>query len=197
MPQYQAVRCYSCETFQVQQIKKVDKFNCSLCGEKQSVKLVYATNPKASEVRAVVRQLNSERGKVAEERQAPAAHIVFSSEPQLMDITDKWQDFLEAPSQPVEQVDDQDDCSGFVTSLPEGQTKRRRVQSQERSRNTKQETARSVQPAKHQAVAGWASERQTERVQRTFPWAGPAASAPPDTSIGQKMPPRYDMSRNM
>lgn len=38
MPDYQAVRCFLCGAFQVQQVKsKSNKFGCRMCGEKQSV----------------------------------------------------------------------------------------------------------------------------------------------------------------
>ena len=41
MPQeFQVLQCYSCETFQVHQVKKALKWNCKLCGEKQSIKKV-------------------------------------------------------------------------------------------------------------------------------------------------------------
>ena len=45
MPQeFQVLRCCSCETFQVHQVKKVLKWECKLCGQKQSViKVVFNT----------------------------------------------------------------------------------------------------------------------------------------------------------
>lgn len=38
------LRCYACHTFQVQQQKKVNKFVCKMCGEKQSVMKVIASS---------------------------------------------------------------------------------------------------------------------------------------------------------
>lgn len=38
--QFHAVQCFSCSTFQVQQVKKVAKFKCAVCGDKQSVRQV-------------------------------------------------------------------------------------------------------------------------------------------------------------
>jgi predicted RNA-binding Zn-ribbon protein involved in translation (DUF1610 family) len=38
--QFHAVQCFSCSTFQVQQVKKVAKFKCAGCGDKQSVRQV-------------------------------------------------------------------------------------------------------------------------------------------------------------
>lgn len=42
MPQeFHVLQCYSCFTFQVHQVKKSsNKWNCKLCGEKQSIKKV-------------------------------------------------------------------------------------------------------------------------------------------------------------
>ncbi|PSN47731.1 hypothetical protein C0J52_04606 [Blattella germanica] len=43
MPQeLQVLRCYSCKIFQVQIVKKSNKWDCKMCGEKQSLKKVYA-----------------------------------------------------------------------------------------------------------------------------------------------------------
>jgi predicted RNA-binding Zn-ribbon protein involved in translation (DUF1610 family) len=42
MPQvFRVVRCFSCDAFQVDQKKKVNKFSCKICNEKQSVRKVY------------------------------------------------------------------------------------------------------------------------------------------------------------
>uniref|UniRef100_A0A3P9AIJ9 MRN complex-interacting protein N-terminal domain-containing protein n=1 Tax=Esox lucius TaxID=8010 RepID=A0A3P9AIJ9_ESOLU len=35
--EFHVLRCYSCQTYQVQQVKKSKKWNCKMCGEKQSV----------------------------------------------------------------------------------------------------------------------------------------------------------------
>lgn len=41
MPQvFRVVRCFSCEAFQVDQKKKVNKFVCKVCNSKQSVRKV-------------------------------------------------------------------------------------------------------------------------------------------------------------
>ncbi|VDI70533.1 Hypothetical predicted protein [Mytilus galloprovincialis] len=41
MPQeFNVLQCYKCQTFQVHQVKKSTKWNCKLCGEKQSIKKV-------------------------------------------------------------------------------------------------------------------------------------------------------------
>jgi len=63
----EVVRCYSCETFQVQ-IKKTTKktkWTCKICNEKQSLKKVYFTGLGA-ECRKVVKEFNMKRGELAE-----------------------------------------------------------------------------------------------------------------------------------
>ena len=39
--EFQVVRCYSCQVFQVQQVKKDPRWVCKVCNEKQSLKLSY------------------------------------------------------------------------------------------------------------------------------------------------------------
>ena len=42
MPQeFQVLRCFKCETFQVSQVKKSPKWVCKICQEKQTTKHVY------------------------------------------------------------------------------------------------------------------------------------------------------------
>eukprot|EP00117_Sycon_ciliatum_P030040 scpid2278/ scgid23781/ UPF0544 protein C5orf45 homolog len=57
MQSFIVVRCYSCCVFQVQQAKKVNKFACKMCNEKQSVKKVLLRGSGA-ECRRCVQQLN-------------------------------------------------------------------------------------------------------------------------------------------
>ncbi|XP_072923177.1 MRN complex-interacting protein isoform X1 [Hemitrygon akajei] len=58
---FQALRCCSCQTYQVQQVKKSKKWNCKLCGEKQSVLKVYGQGS-GSDCRKHVQKLNLLRG---------------------------------------------------------------------------------------------------------------------------------------
>lgn len=62
MPQeFWGLKCCSCNAFTVQLAKKSPKFNCTLCGFKQPVR-IYAKSNKAADVRAVVQAYNSARG---------------------------------------------------------------------------------------------------------------------------------------
>ena len=62
MPEYVCVCCYSCKRFQACQRRKDGKLNCKLCGEKQTVRKIWACSDKASEIRPVVMRLNAQRG---------------------------------------------------------------------------------------------------------------------------------------
>lgn len=62
MPQeFQVLHCYSCDTYQDHQVKKSTKWNCKLCGEKQSIKKVYGRGS-GYDCRQHVQKLNLMRG---------------------------------------------------------------------------------------------------------------------------------------
>ena len=69
MPQeFQILRCYSCETFNVDIVKKtITKWQCKMCGEKQSIKHVYGTSSSAKDCREMAQALNEKRGEKADE----------------------------------------------------------------------------------------------------------------------------------
>ncbi|KAK9709595.1 MRN-interacting protein [Popillia japonica] len=61
MPQeLHVVRCCTCEAFQVDIVKKIPKWVCKMCGEKQSLKKVYAKGT-GKECREFVQDLNEQR----------------------------------------------------------------------------------------------------------------------------------------
>ncbi|CAD5119464.1 DgyrCDS8070 [Dimorphilus gyrociliatus] len=67
MPQcFHVVKCYSCWTYQVQIVKKVKKFQCKMCGEKQSVKLVIFEGS-AKDCRHIAQDKNLKKGQLFEE----------------------------------------------------------------------------------------------------------------------------------
>ena len=71
MPQkFQILRCFSCETFNVDIVKKANlKWQCKMCGENQSIKNVYGTSDTAKECREIAQQLNQRRGEKMDEIQ--------------------------------------------------------------------------------------------------------------------------------
>nr|XP_032831777.1 MRN complex-interacting protein isoform X1 [Petromyzon marinus] len=69
MVDFQVLRCYACGTFQVHQVKSSSKFTCKMCGEKQSVKKVYAVSS-GKDCRMIVQQLNRSQGEKHDQRAA-------------------------------------------------------------------------------------------------------------------------------
>ncbi|XP_053361465.1 MRN complex-interacting protein isoform X1 [Clarias gariepinus] len=63
--EFHVVRCFSCQTFQVQQVKKSKKWSCKMCGEKQSLIKEYGRGTGA-DCRRHVQKLNSLRGELLE-----------------------------------------------------------------------------------------------------------------------------------
>ncbi|ESO85983.1 hypothetical protein LOTGIDRAFT_69762, partial [Lottia gigantea] len=61
--EFHVLQCHQCKTFQVQQVKKVLKWSCKLCGEKQSVLRVYGRGSGA-DCRKHVQNLNTLRGEL-------------------------------------------------------------------------------------------------------------------------------------
>jgi len=61
--EFHVVRCFSCQTFQTQQVKKVNKFVCKLCGSKQSVRKEYGRG-NGKDCRMHVQKLNVLRGEI-------------------------------------------------------------------------------------------------------------------------------------
>ncbi|KAJ3646695.1 hypothetical protein Zmor_024271 [Zophobas morio] len=61
MPQeFHVLQCFNCDTYQVDIVKKVAKWSCKMCGEKQSLKKVYAKGT-GKECRLLVQSLNEQR----------------------------------------------------------------------------------------------------------------------------------------
>jgi hypothetical protein len=74
MPQeFTALRCFACRVFQVQIAKKANKFNCNMCGEKQSVTKVYGRSYAAKDLRLLIQGYNASEGRAAEEAASAAA----------------------------------------------------------------------------------------------------------------------------
>ncbi|XP_038142582.1 MRN complex-interacting protein isoform X2 [Cyprinodon tularosa] len=67
--EFHVVRCFRCLSFQVQQVKKVKKWSCKLCGEKQSLLKEYGRGSGA-DCRRHVQKLNAMRGTMMEEQEA-------------------------------------------------------------------------------------------------------------------------------
>ncbi|XP_023815308.1 MRN complex-interacting protein [Oryzias latipes] len=75
--EFHVVRCFSCQSFQVQQVKKVKKWLCKLCGQKQSLLKEFGRGSGA-DCRRHVQTLNAMRGAMMEEE-----HCTWASQAQL------------------------------------------------------------------------------------------------------------------
>ncbi|XP_013884996.1 MRN complex-interacting protein isoform X2 [Austrofundulus limnaeus] len=64
--EFHVVRCFGCESFQVQQVKKVKKWTCKLCGEKQTLLKEFGRGS-GSDCRRHVQKLNAARGALDEQ----------------------------------------------------------------------------------------------------------------------------------
>ncbi|KAF2904511.1 hypothetical protein ILUMI_01667 [Ignelater luminosus] len=81
MPQeMHAIRCYNCNAFQVHIVKKVPKWECKVCGEKQSLKKVYGRGS-GKDCRLLVQELNQKRLEASE-----AQSINSCAETDLQDV---------------------------------------------------------------------------------------------------------------
>ncbi|XP_068134202.1 MRN complex-interacting protein isoform X2 [Hyperolius riggenbachi] len=83
---FQVLRCFSCQTFQVHQVKKSKKWACKLCGEKQSLLKVYGQGC-AGDCRHHVQKLNLLRGEV-EEAAHSTAELSWQDEVSEKDSSD-------------------------------------------------------------------------------------------------------------
>lgn len=74
MPQtFLVVQCFQCKAFQSDLEKKSNKWQCKLCGEKQSLQRVYARSHSAKDCRLVVQHYNAARGDILEDEDAERA----------------------------------------------------------------------------------------------------------------------------
>ncbi len=91
MPQeFQVLRCYTCQTFQVHQVKKTLKWNCKMCGEKQSIKKVFGRGSGA-DCRKHVQKCNMLQGEVGQTEPALETEEHFSGVPhQEYDNDGNW-----------------------------------------------------------------------------------------------------------
>ncbi|XP_062380625.1 MRN complex-interacting protein [Sardina pilchardus] len=121
--EFHVLRCCGCETFQVQQVKKAKKWNCKMCGEKQSVIKEYGRGTGA-DCRRHVQKLNSLRGELLEEENENAwsrweedeeceynqEDKGLPSEPHQGDGESRWSKYVETAAA----VDDDDEEEGNI-----------------------------------------------------------------------------------
>ncbi|GLC41875.1 hypothetical protein PLESTM_001261100 [Pleodorina starrii] len=137
MPQqFQAVRCYNCSTFQVQQVKKVQIFFCAVCGEKQTIQHIYAISNAAKDIRLHVQRLNTGTAAIEQAEEAAAWQRLHQvQENEQLDGAHPGRQVESASARAAAcdwtvyaddagpgHADDVDDgqCDGLVTVLPDG-----------------------------------------------------------------------------
>ncbi|KAK3927958.1 MRN complex-interacting protein, partial [Frankliniella fusca] len=106
MPQeLHVLRCFSCRTFQVQIVKKVPKWQCKVCNEKQSVLKVYAKGS-GKDCRQYVQDLNMQQGALAEENSSvnsteyvqneeAETHPEIKNQSNFNNQTSKWSEYID------------------------------------------------------------------------------------------------------
>ena len=110
------------KAFQVTRTTKVSKFSCKLCGAVQSVRRIHGRSAQASDVRAIVSQLNALRHQSAPDVPVHGTHdeADVGAEAQEPPPVSRygWAAFLEPEDRPAVPRELPAD-PGYVTALPE------------------------------------------------------------------------------
>ncbi|KAG8438969.1 hypothetical protein GDO86_005232 [Hymenochirus boettgeri] len=75
--EFQVLCCFSCQTFQVHQVKKSKKWSCKLCGEKQSLVKIYGQGS-GVDCRQHVQKLNMLQGEIQQAADKTARYVQFT-----------------------------------------------------------------------------------------------------------------------
>ncbi|XP_076025860.1 MRN complex-interacting protein [Genypterus blacodes] len=99
--EFHVLRCFSCHTFQVQQVKKVKRWSCKLCGHKQSLLKEFGRGSGA-DCRRHVQKLNATRGSMLEEQEQTAWSLwEQKSEASVKEDEAEWKEVDEVGSTQV------------------------------------------------------------------------------------------------
>ncbi|KAL6117187.1 mrnip [Pungitius sinensis] len=117
--EFHVLRCYSCESFQVQQVKKVNKWICKLCGEKQS-QLKEFGRGSGADCRRHVQKLNAMRGAMMEEHNTCSLWKQVEAETEDVPEEDdqmkgagssRWNKYLDTPEEAEPEDEEEDNVS--------------------------------------------------------------------------------------
>ncbi|XP_026764459.2 probable serine/threonine-protein kinase clkA [Galleria mellonella] len=141
MPQhFQVLRCYRCLVFQVHQLKKSNKFECKLCGEKQSIKRHYGLGT-GKECRLHVQKLNGIRGEIDELNKSYTENSSDDNEfgnvlnevqnnntldNESIKRGNKWSEYIEEPTEVNSNEPMYFNNSEVVLEIPKNVTKKRK-----------------------------------------------------------------------
>ncbi|XP_034545822.1 MRN complex-interacting protein isoform X2 [Notolabrus celidotus] len=125
--EFHVLRCFSCQSFQVQQVKKVHRWSCKLCGEKQSLLKEFGRGSGA-DCRRHVQKLNAARGNMMEEQERSTLSLWNQAEeeerrdPEEEEWRDpeeeeqvsqpqvsRWSKYLDTPEEEEEPEDEDED----------------------------------------------------------------------------------------
>lgn len=194
MPQtWLVVCCHSCGKFQVDQEKKAKKWQCKVCGEKQSLQRIYARSHSAKDCRLVTQQYNSARGQI-EDKDAHRALQQAYAEAECGDYESGGEDEQQQRQEHLGQLADaarpgrwleyaqegEDDDVGCTVAVPERVVKHKRgggASTGELAGGGKRRRQQEQEP-------GWGREETT----------GVAAGWPATDQQQQQQPPQRPLS---
>lgn len=182
MPEFIAVKCFDCATFQVAQVRKDKKFNCRMCTKKQSVikvstayilytfisnqyihiyyyTQVYRRSNRAADCRKIVQELNMARGAAEEEFEAKEEPIHASNGApgpvvKVEPSHSEWAPYVHQDIDTDMGDDDEDDEDTPTTALPDWSVGRtKRNRNAKRPRNTN-DNSRGAKKRSCESAAG-------------------------------------------
>ncbi|KAJ3079373.1 hypothetical protein HDU99_010968 [Rhizoclosmatium hyalinum] len=181
MPNFQVVRCFQCSAFVVQQEKKSNKWQCTLCGSKQSVTKVYFESHVAADTRAAVQELNMRRGEneavrvnLLSESTAPANLTTTkppSNQSQSQSQLSKWKQFDDQIDNERDDTQQSDSNIAFVHPASASVTSIGRKQHRKRALNVDTDQApkkKAVPVQRVQAVGGLVSSTHNSEPRVSF-----------------------------
>ncbi|XP_078614148.1 uncharacterized protein LOC144883464 [Branchiostoma floridae x Branchiostoma japonicum] len=152
--EFHVLRCFSCETFQVHQVKKSNKWNCKLCGAKQSVRKEYGRGSGA-DCRRHVQKLNMLRATIDSAPSTCEDTDVSEQDPEWQQDTEdatapqcsypdhgqkssKWEKFVAASDKSDDKDPSDPEDTQFTTDKNTFQQKKRKGKRQEERSNDRQ-----------------------------------------------------------
>ncbi|XP_014906002.1 MRN complex-interacting protein isoform X3 [Poecilia latipinna] len=120
---FHVVRCFRCQSFQVQQVKKAKKWSCKLCGEKQSLLKEFGRGSGA-DCRRHVQKLNAMRGAKMEEQEAHTWSLCEQEEEEEQQPAgdqvrpaqvSRWSKYLDTPEEEKEGLEGRHHLHGNQT----------------------------------------------------------------------------------
>lgn len=158
------------------QVKKTNKYQCVVCGKKQSVRKVFAISHSAKDVREVVQKLNKERLERSERREEPMEEAVVEvEEPTTSEgkdgpsHQDYWDTFLEPAEDQVEDGIDGEDDSRYVTILPDRSLKRKRRETLKQRNEVRNQDVRNTNCAIDGAEPTKSTRLVTGEQEKSYP----------------------------